>query len=1287
PAPASTPTRDWSAALAPWAEALAARVTAAAAPGPPRFLGVLAPEPPRAARAVVEALIGALARAPGPLVVAWAAGDAVPVTPALAAHVVDLPPFDREAGRAFVVSRFGPALARDEGLVAGLVAAGAGRPGHMEALAELLVARGDLAFGEAGWVAARPELAGDLPPDLAGAIAARVALLPSLLARVLGALAALRFPVAAGAVAAAAGLPLGEARSALRELAAAGLANTTADRWALAHPALRAQASRVSSAARARVLAEPELDARARALVEGGAAGAERLAAWARAALGRAPEEAQEAAELALALDPDAIDALEARAAVANLLGPRELQRRVLERLVDRLASRPGDAARELAARADRFWTLTRMGDVAATLAEGPELARRARDAGSTRLAAEVRVHVAIAATQRGEHDRAERELEAAAAIAKELDDLPETLALRARIANNLGNVHAFRGRHLQALEAYRAALRLKVAERDPVGERIATGNLGLTLVQLGRFGDAREHLLASLALARRTGHRRGEAWSLLTLAELGLEGAAWGYAVRLAGRAAEIAAALGDGLVEGDARVTRAEAWLGLGDLAAARADAELGRQRAAAAQSAFTAARAELVLLLADPGEVDLARLIALAERVDADAGTRRSAGLALARRRVAQGDLPDAAAVVARALVDAERTDLRWLALAELEVALARSRGEGAARPDVVRRFEGFMAAWPAVPAPDPDGPCQATVRQQPAVRALAERVRGMPRGVALSPRVMDTTAALTLETPGQLEQALSAELASAIRATGAERGFLCAWAGEGTRIVAALDADGEPIADAARRLPEAALLALRGGGEGTPMDRWRGTDGRGATLALAWRLPVGGEPQRGALVLQNRFVASAFEDPAPAAQALAALMVPLRLMLLEQALTELRQIVAAARAEAKAIEARTTEEIRTLRRELETTREQLGPAHDYPEIIFRSGAMKKMLRQVDRVLTTDLPIHIHGESGTGKELVARAIHHLGPRARGPFVAQNCTAIPQTLFESELFGHERGAFTGAHRATEGLFRRAHQGTLFLDEIGDLPLELQAKLLRVLETGEVRPVGATRSVSVDVRIVSATHRDLAELITRGAFREDLYYRLNVIRIDVPPLRERPDDIPVLIEHFLARRAAGPDAALQLDDQALRACLRFPWPGNVRQLENEITRAALLAESGVVRLRDLSPELQSPPASATAPVRAGQAAASPATAGPAAAASGAHPMKVLGLDHGPLKDRIARLELIVLEHALHRARNNKSEVARDLGLSRAGLNLKLKRLGLWSGGDDAGDDDVAGEA
>lgn len=237
-----------------------------------------------------------------------------------------------------------------------------------------------------------------------------------------------------------------------------------------------------------------------------------------------------------------------------------------------------------------------------------------------------------------------------------------------------------------------------------------------------------------------------------------------------------------------------------------------------------------------------------------------------------------------------------------------------------------------------------------------------------------------------------------------------------------------------------------------------------------------------------------------------------------------------------------------------------------------IISRSAAMDELLKQTRRVADSTAAVLIHGESGTGKELLARAIHRAGSRRERPFLGLNCSAIPEPLLESELFGHQRGAFTSATRDHKGLFQAAEGGTLFLDEIGDMPLTLQAKLLRVLEEKEVRPVGATESVAVDVRIVSASHRDLEELVRSDHFRQDLFYRLNVVRLDIPPLRERPEDIQLLVNHFLGEITEGTETpARSFSPEAMERLLVAPWPGNVRQLLNVVEYAATLSTTAII--------------------------------------------------------------------------------------------------------------------
>jgi DNA-binding NtrC family response regulator len=267
-------------------------------------------------------------------------------------------------------------------------------------------------------------------------------------------------------------------------------------------------------------------------------------------------------------------------------------------------------------------------------------------------------------------------------------------------------------------------------------------------------------------------------------------------------------------------------------------------------------------------------------------------------------------------------------------------------------------------------------------------------------------------------------------------------------------------------------------------------------------------------------------------------------------------------------------------RALRRENENLRAQVSERYALPGIIARSPEMRRVLDLVARVAPTDATVLIHGESGTGKELIAKAIHHASPRAREAFVAVNCGALPESLLESELFGHVKGAFTGAAMTRKGLFEEAHRGTLFLDEIGEMTPGLQVKLLRALQDGEVRPVGSTQSVTVDARVLAATNRDLEQMMRQGAFREDLYYRLNVIALTLPPLRERREDIPVLAEHFLTRFAAKQDRALRLGADALDRLLAYAWPGNIRELENAMERAAILTRGDVVGPEDLPPHV-----------------------------------------------------------------------------------------------------------
>ena len=316
---------------------------------------------------------------------------------------------------------------------------------------------------------------------------------------------------------------------------------------------------------------------------------------------------------------------------------------------------------------------------------------------------------------------------------------------------------------------------------------------------------------------------------------------------------------------------------------------------------------------------------------------------------------------------------------------------------------------------------------------------------------------------------------------------------------------------------------------------------------------------------------------------------------------------------------------------------------------------SEPMRGMMRQVERLAPVSTTVLISGESGTGKELVARALHARSTRAAMPFVAVNCGAIPAGLLESELFGHVRGAFTDARTARRGLFGEADGGTLFLDEVGELPPPAQVKLLRVLQEGELRPVGETRAERVDVRLIAATLRDLGRLVERGEFREDLYYRLNVVNVRVPPLRERPSDIPLLARSFLTRfnRELNREPGVRGFAPGTEALLTaYPWPGNVRELENAMERAVLLAEGEWISPQNLPERLAFAPPRAIAPP-----ASSPGL--PAAATDLS------------LKRAIRELEESYIRAALRRTRGNRTRAAEVLEISHRALLYKLKEYGI----------------
>jgi two-component system, NtrC family, response regulator AtoC len=331
-----------------------------------------------------------------------------------------------------------------------------------------------------------------------------------------------------------------------------------------------------------------------------------------------------------------------------------------------------------------------------------------------------------------------------------------------------------------------------------------------------------------------------------------------------------------------------------------------------------------------------------------------------------------------------------------------------------------------------------------------------------------------------------------------------------------------------------------------------------------------------------------------------------------------------------------------DVRRLREENRNLREELGRQYNYPNIVARSARMQEVLALAERVAATPSTVLIGGESGVGKDLIAHLIHQRSSRSSGPFIKINSTAIPENLLESELFGYEKGAFTGATTSKPGKFELADKGTLFLDEIGDVPPATQVKLLRVLQEREFERLGGTRTIKVDVRLIAATNRDLRAALEQGTFRQDLYYRLNVVPIDIPPLREHKEDIPDLANLFLSRLSQKSQKRLEgIKPEALRKLMDFHWPGNVRELENIVERACALAPGPLIGPSDIQ------------------------------------------LDHVPERNHFGQSPLLpegktldqweddIIREAYRRANGNKSEAARLLGLSRNALRYRLEKIGI----------------
>jgi transcriptional regulator with GAF, ATPase, and Fis domain len=874
-----------------------------------------------------------------------------------------------------------------------------------------------------------------------------------------------------------------------------------------------------------------------------------------------------------------------------------------------------------------------------AEAAEWLELAReRFRACQSVVDAANVTTGLALL------HHRQDRYREAVAAYQEALA-VYERMRDRARqwaTLMNLGVVFQEEGDYGRALESYQGALDIAEAIDDQSGVIRNCNNLGNALRYVGDFEQARRYVERSVALAEQTGDRFIQGYNLALLGEMARVEGARRLAAELLQQALDLFTELGCSAELAEVGLERA--WLALDD----------GRPVDARDTAMATADKAR---------EQGLRDILVKALTVAAEA----------------ERSLPSGDGGRARALLDEAASVAQGLGNREAEwpVLLARARLKRDAG-ELEGALEDGKLAWAVLSAIIDRLPAELrrTFVESPARRGMVAELRWVEalQGFGSLRAPVDTSASKytkllevnkRLNEEHDLIRLLEFIMDSAVLLTGAERGFLLLRdpADGELRIKVARNFDQENIKNVRFKISRS--IAERVLEQGEPIitidamedSRYREyLSIHSLKLRSILCVPMSrGALTEGVLYLDNRFQVSAFGDQdlhfmeAFADQAAIAIQNARLLDDKERALTELEASQKKVAELNRQLEQKLTETRAALaetRTRVERQQRQLEGRHRYENIVGQSGALREVLYVVERLLDNTIPVLVTGESGTGKELVARAIHFNGLRRDNEFVAVNCGSIPATLFESELFGHTKGAFTGATSEKKGLFEVADRGTLFLDEIGELPLDLQVKLLRVLQSGEIQKVGGTKPQRVDVRIVAATNRDLKEEVRVKRFREDLYYRLNVVHLPLPPLRDRKDDIPQLVQHFLkSNRDSGLTRVHAIDSDALALLASYGWPGNIRELDTVIKNASVFAEGEILTVRDFAhiPELRGSRARTSSE---GPGAHSPASVKPGCT--------------------LEELEREAISRTLESCAGNKKRAAELLGIDRRTLYNKL---------------------